>query len=114
MLAAIRFTPLFARRSGLGGAGRFDHRDWRGVAAAHAVLDHPGVAARTLLEARRDLVEQFLDRAVGPKERVGAPMRREVAALAQRYHPVGPSPQLLGLGVGSFEPAVLDKAQHQV
>src|ERR1700691_959357 len=114
MLARLRFAAFLARRGTLGGPGELDDRDRRGVAAAHAVLDHPGVTARTLLEARRDLVEQLFDRAMRSQEGIGAPMGGEVAALAQRHHPVGPAPQLLGLGVSGFEPAVLDKAQHQV
>src|SRR5215469_7855576 len=114
MLASVGLAPLLARRGGFGSAGELDHRDRRGVAAAHAVLDYAGVAARAFLEARRYLVEQFLDRAVRAQKRIGPAMRREVAALAQRHHPIGPAPQFLGLGVRGLEPPVLDEAQDEI
>ena len=75
---------------------------------------HAAVGATEQAEQYVWRAVQLLDRAVGSQEGVGATMRREVAALAQRHHPVGPAPELLGLGVSGLEPAVLDKAQHQV
>src|ERR1700674_4809828 len=108
---------LLARLFGLGlfaGAGEFDERERRGVAPAHAELYHARVAARAILEARGDLVEELLDCVARLHEGERQPTRRKVAALAQRDHAVRVTPQFLGLGVGRFNPLMLDQAQHQV
>src|SRR5208282_2253436 len=69
-------------------SGELDHRHHRRVAAAMAELDHPGVAAVAILEARRDLVEQLLDRVMRLQRRERAATRGEIVLLAERDHPV--------------------------
>src|SRR5580704_131656 len=95
-------------------SGELDHRHHRRVAAAMTELDHARIAAIAILEARRDLVEQLLDRIVRLQGRERAPARGEIVLLAERDHPVRDSPQLLGLGIGRFDSLVTNQREHHV
>src|SRR5580700_3101703 len=77
-------------------------------------LDHARVAAVAILEARRDLVEQLLDRLMRLQGRKGAPSRGEIILLAERDHPVRDSPQFLGLGIGRLDSLVTNQREHHV
>ncbi len=86
----------------------------RRVAAAMTELDHAGVAAVAILEARRDLVEQLLDRFMRLQGREGAAARGEIVLLAERDHPVRDAPQFLGLGIGGLDSLVANQREHHV
>src|ERR1035437_10255874 len=56
-------------------------------------LDHPRIAAVAIFEARRDLIEQLLDRLMRLHERKRAPSRSEIVLLAERDHPARDPPR---------------------
>src|SRR5208283_379554 len=95
-------------------ASELDNREHCGVAAAMTKLDDAGIAAVAILEARRNLVEQLLDRLVRLQRGEGAAPRGEIVLLAERDHPVGDAAQFLGLGVGRLDSFVADQREHHI
>src|SRR3984885_14365561 len=77
-------------------------------------LDHPRVAAVAILEARRDLVEQLLDRLMRLQRRKRAAAGGEIVLFAERDHPVRDAAQFLGLGIGGLDSLVTNQREHHV
>src|ERR1700691_581721 len=77
-------------------------------------LDDARVAAVAILEARRDLVEQLLDRLMRLQGRECAPARGEIVLLAERDHPVRDSAQFLGLWIGGLDSLVSNQREHHI
>lgn len=97
-------APALFRRGNffLGANDQFDNRHWRGVTAAVADFDNPGIAAGAVFETRRNRIEEFAHHGFVLNDCGGLTARMKIAALAQRDHPVNPAPQLFSFGVGGL------------
>lgn len=93
---------------------QFDDRLWCRIASAGTEAYDPGVAARTVCESGRELVEEspydarFLD------EGQGAPTSMKATALAQGDHPIREPAHLFGLRARSLDGLVLQERRHEV
>ena len=86
------------------------------VRRARAELEDPGVATRTVLVARRDLLEELVDHAlVGVLERRDRLAARVQVTLArERDQLLDLRLDRLGLGLGGLDPLVVDDLDAEV
>ena len=111
MLAAVGLSDRRGRRHVV---HELEVRHRRSVTLAGPDLHDPRVAAGPVGEARRDLLEERVRRALRAEKGDSLPVRRHVAALAERDHLLDDRPYLLGLGLGGPDAAVLDQRAGEV
>src|SRR3954452_4770066 len=87
-----------------------------GVRRTRAELEDPGVAARTLLVARGDLLEELVDHALVRvlEDRRRLPARVQVALARERDQLLDLRLDRLGLGLGGLDPLVIDDLDAEV
>src|SRR3954447_10385749 len=105
-----------ARRAAGLRSDQFEVDHLRRVGRARAELQDPGVAARTVLVARGDLLEELVDHAlVGVLElRGGLAARVQVALARERDQLLDLRLDRLGLGLGGLDPLVVDDLDAEV
>jgi hypothetical protein len=76
-------------------------------------VDDTGIPAVSIAKSLGDVGEEGGDNGFSPNEGQGVPASRQIPALSECDHPIGESPQFLGLRLGGFDPLVLKERRHE-
>jgi len=112
--AASSARLLFPRRPGIVAGYQFYQRNRGGISVPAANFDNPGVAARAILETRRQRIEKLAHDRLVLNDCQDLTSGVQAALFAQRNDTISPSPYFFGFRISGLNPLLTQQTGNEI